>query len=158
LFCNLTYRGLWGDVPIQVHVKIGAYIKAKKFDPTGDVRSQLKKIGEEEGRIIFDMEKYISKCVSGAKGHAKTGKYPFNLTNEYIAGLMKEQHFGCSLSAIMGVMASGEWNSFGIDKIVPGEKIGYVQGNVQWVLNRLNFGKQDHNNADNRKYLGEMYS
>ena len=88
----------------------------------------------------------------------KRKKKTHNLTFDYMKKLILTQYFGCVLSGILGAMKSKEWNSFSIDKIIPGKQIGYVEGNVQWVILHMNRGKNEHKDDDFRKHLKKIYT
>ena len=160
LCCNRTYEGYFGGDPKEIHERIGSYIRPKKFDPTGDVISQLKKLAEDEDRLIIDLDldTHINYCLSRSKNNAKTKKNPHNLTFDYMKKLVVTQYFGCALSGVLGAMERKKWNSFSIDKIVPGDDIGYVEGNVQWVILPMNRGKNVHKDEDFRKHLKKIYT
>jgi len=55
-------------------------------------------------------------------------------------------------------MKKGKWNSFSIDKIVPGYDIGYIEGNIQWVFLPMNCGISRFKDKEFCKHLKKMYT
>lgn len=83
----------------------------------------------------------IRRRLSQTKGNANKRDITFNLTEEYLYELFKQQKGICALS---GVPIQIEGNSnlrLSIDKIIPAK--GYTEGNVQWTIFAANRAKGD---------------
>lgn len=91
-----------------------------------------------------DIGYYIKDRFYGAKHRAAKKNIPFNLTIQYLENLWKKQNGICTISGIemSHTILEGKLDTnASIDKIDP--SLGYVQGNVQFVCNRINMMKSD---------------
>lgn len=71
---------------------------------------------------------------------AKKEGIPFSVTLEYLRGLYEKQDGKCAMTGVT-LVVNGGWNSPSLDKMDP--KLGYVEGNVQWLTKKMNTVKQD---------------
>ena len=78
--------------------------------------------------------------------NAELRNLEWSVSNEYLANLLLEQDFKCSLTGwpidAMGVGG----NTASLDRIDSHE--GYVEGNVQWVHKMVNMCKQNYSQED----------
>lgn len=91
-----------------------------------------------------DIDYYLKDRFFGAKNRAKFKNIPFNLTLEYLKELWKSQKGECAISKIKmdHTILKGKLDTnASLDKIIP--SLGYIQGNVQFVCNRINMMKSD---------------
>ena len=70
----------------------------------------------------------------------KNEHIPFEITRDYCIALMESQQGLCALTGVELIPKSGP-TSPSLDKKDP--KLGYVEGNVQWVTKKANTMKQD---------------
>lgn len=66
----------------------------------------------------------------------------WNIDNEYLANLLIKQNFKCSLSDWDISAMNVQKNTASLDRI--DSKIGYIEGNVQWVHKMVNMCKQHY--------------
>lgn len=85
----------------------------------------------------------INLIRNAAKGRAKRGDYPFDLSLDYLVSIYPED----SICPILGIqmvwnnMESPRSTSPSLDRIHPA--LGYVEGNVVWISHRANRIKSD---------------
>jgi hypothetical protein len=90
----------------------------------------------------------IGKLFASAKYRAKDKNLPFNLTLEYLIGLWDKQDGKCSIVGIPFNLNSPieinqvNPNAPSIDRIIP--KLGYVQGNVRFVIYHVNVALSEY--------------
>jgi hypothetical protein len=106
----------------------------------------LKKDPNRYNRLIKkdDIAYYIKDRFYGAKHRAAKKNIPFNLTMQYLEDLWKKQGGICAISKIEmnHTILEGKLDTnASIDKINP--SLGYIEGNVQFVCNRVNMMKSD---------------
>ena len=75
------------------------------------------------------------------KTNAETRGIVFDVSFDYLADLLIEQDFECALSG-ESLDAMAIQNNASLDRI--DSKVGYVEGNVQWVTSTLNMMKQQY--------------
>lgn len=75
------------------------------------------------------------------KSGAETRGIQWDLEFEYLADLLIEQDFKCALSGLP-LEAINLNNNASLDRI--DSSVGYVKGNVQWVLSEVNMMKQQY--------------
>lgn len=98
-----------------------------------------------------DKYSIVRQAISGVKYHAKRRNIDFKISKEYLLELFEKQQGLCAISKlpmaidrykVEEVRKTGRIpHSPSIDRIDP--KVGYVEGNVQFVLAQVNFGKSD---------------
>ena len=74
-----------------------------------------------------------------ARNRSKTKSLPFNLDNDYVYSLWKEQDGRCLLTGVYFELTANEGivsNAPSLDRINP--KLGYVKGNVRLITYHLN--------------------
>ena len=77
---------------------------------------------------------------SGIKNSAGKRKHEFNITIEYAYNLFIQQDKKCALTGeLMKLDDKISKHTASLDRI--NSKIGYVEGNVQWVLREVNLMK-----------------
>ena len=78
--------------------------------------------------------------ISNVKYRAKLKSYIYNITDEYLYKLYLEQEGKCNLT---GIELSIDLSNFtaSIDRI--NSKIGYIEGNIQWLHKDINYIKYD---------------
>lgn len=109
-------------------------------------KSCLKKDPNRTDRLIKkdNVTYYIKDRFYGAKHRAAKKNIPFNLTIEYLEKLWEEQNGICAISGIVmsHTILEGKLDTnASIDKKEP--SLGYIQGNVQFVCNRVNMMKSN---------------
>ena len=80
---------------------------------------------------------FVHKYKAGAETRGITWSVGF----EDLADLLIEQDFKCALSGLP-LQAMGVNNNASLDRI--DNSLGYVEGNVQWVLSEINMMKQQY--------------
>ena len=75
------------------------------------------------------------------KAGAETRGIQWDLEFEYLADLLIEQDFKCALSGLP-LEAMNLNNNASLDRI--DSSVGYVKGNVQWVVSEINMMKQQY--------------
>lgn len=82
----------------------------------------------------------ILTSFQACKGRSKKSDIPFTITREYVTELFEKQKGLCALTGVELIPKSGH-TSPSLDKMNP--KLGYVEGNVQWVAWKANAIKSD---------------
>lgn len=98
-----------------------------------------------------DKYSIVKHAIHGVRYHAKRRNIDFQISKEYLLELFEKQDGLCAISKLpmaidryknKEVRKTGRIpHSPSIDRIDP--KIGYVEGNVQFVLAQVNYGKSD---------------
>jgi len=83
----------------------------------------------------------ICQRISSAKTNNKRNERPFNITMEYMLDLWKQQNGKCKYTNQSLFVEKEHPAGLSIDKLQP--KLGYTQGNVQWVAWAVNRAKGD---------------
>lgn len=94
----------------------------------------------------YRAQDFISVFYSNTGATARAKGVPFTVTKEYLRGLYTQQGGRCAVSGVAFTLAISKdftrspWRP-SIDKIVP--KLGYVPGNVRFVLCAVNIGMNE---------------
>jgi len=83
----------------------------------------------------------IRTRIAGAKSNNRRNNNAFNITDKYMYDLWNQQAGLCALTGRKMLLEKQVSNSLSIDKKIP--KLGYVEGNVQWVTIAANRAKSD---------------
>lgn len=84
------------------------------------------------------------RMISQIKKRAKVSSIKYSLTKEYLYKLFISQDKKCALSKmpiVLGVTKDDETTA-SLDRI--NSKLGYIEGNVQWLHKHINKMKLDH--------------
>ena len=136
----------YSDVVYRNQCKACAAEKAKAFrkrykEKTGnsDYRgSDVNNYFPKEDKVLVSA---IRKRISQAKGNIKRKNGEFNLSEQFMYQLYKQQQGLCSLTNVP-MQINGNTNlRLSIDKLDPLK--GYVEGNVQWTIFAANRAKGD---------------
>ena len=87
-------------------------------------------------------KRYAQDRLSYYKSRAKKKNIPFNIDSNYLVALWKKQSGKCGYTHTKMVFQKGAFTFYSpsLDKINP--HLGYVKGNVLWVLHGVNNFKQ----------------
>ncbi len=75
---------------------------------------------------------------------ARIKQLDYNLTSDYLDKLLEEQDFRCNLSGVeltFGLTTNKKITA-SLDRI--DSKLGYIEGNVQWLHKDVNYMKQEY--------------
>lgn len=120
-------------------------IKRKNYEKYKD-RNKIKRkeyIDKNWPRSQFGLTK------RNAEVNAKVRKIPFNLTTKDLHEVYDIQNGVCALSGLSFIRGNGTGPSIftiGLDRIVPA--LGYVKGNVRFILHGLNALKSNGTDED----------
>jgi hypothetical protein len=141
--CNCGYVGLRR----KDHIDSGRTTACKKCSSSNTLKEHPNsKFGPRPHQGVGDISKTLW---SAYKEGAKKRAVPFSITIEYAWDLFEKQNRLCALSGIPITLKHGykgcnvDWKGFtaSLDRI-DSEK-GYVEGNVQWVHEDINYIKRD---------------
>ena len=109
-----------------------------------------KKCGEE--KHYKGIDNLSSTFFTRIKEGAKKRNIKVDITPEYILNLLINQDYKCALSGVELIlsrsyaverMKSNNSTTASLDRIDP--KLGYIEGNVQWIHKDVNYMKNDYN-------------
>ena len=103
---------------------------------------------------MLDPEWRVSKLLALAKNRAKEKEVPFNLTKEYLLSLWNDNLGCCAVTGRLFELESStkgtvNKNAPSLDRIIP--QLGYVQGNVRFVVYILNCAMGEYGLEELRK-------
>ena len=87
--------------------------------------------------------------------NAKLRGIPYDVSDEYLAQLLIDQNFKCSLSG-RKISAMGINNDASIDRI--DSSMGYVDGNIHWVHKMVNMCKQQYSLDEFLEMCEDVYN
>ena len=96
----------------------------------------------------------LSKTLTGRKRNTRILEH--NLTTAYIQGILEKQNYCCAFTGIKLDHKTGKNNlrMASVDRI--NSKKGYVENNIQIVLNSMNKAKGESTDKEFRKLLEEI--
>lgn len=80
------------------------------------------------------------------KANAALRRIEWNIDNDYLANLLIEQNFKCALTGWDISAMNIQKNTASLDRI--DSKVGYIEGNLQWVHKMVNMCKQNYKQDD----------
>lgn len=115
--------------------------RARHFELTGDRNysgsGKISKYPKEDRPLMSA----IRKRITSTKRNCKKSNVVFNLTEEYLYKVFKNQEGLCALSGIP-IQVDGNTNlRLSIDRI--DSDFGYIEGNIQWTIFATNRAKGD---------------
>ena len=96
----------------------------------------------------------LSKTLGAKKRNTRILEH--NLTTAYIQGILEKQNYCCAFTGIKLDHKTGKNNlrMASVDRI--NSKKGYVENNIQIVLNSMNKAKGEHTDKQFRKLLEDL--
>jgi hypothetical protein len=103
------------------------------------------KIPENNSHKGFYLDVLRASFAHKYKSNAELRGISWEVSFEYLAEILIEQDFRCALSGVP-INAMEVNNNASLDRI--DSKIGYIEGNVQWVTSKVNMMKQQYSQKD----------
>lgn len=103
---------------------------------------------------------YLTRLFTALRSsRTKQGKYPFEVTREYVLSLWETQQGRCAITGVELTYDSADKDkknsNMSIDRIDP--VVGYVEGNVQLAAYRVNSMKSDMTEAQLARWVELIY-
>ena len=100
---------------------------------------RIKKVPLEDRLLMSAIRTKITESRTNNK--ARHSNRPFDIDEDYLYSLWKEQKGLCYLTGVPMILEKGQVNSLSLDKVIP--ELGYVKGNVKWCCWAANRAKGD---------------
>ena len=105
--------------------------------------------------IKWRLENFIHNKVQAAKHRAMRKEIEFNLTDEIVEDILKQQGGKCYFTGVVLTFGTHDWNSLSIDRL--NNDLGYTKENIVLVTRFVNSSKNTQTNEEFINNIKQCY-